>query len=114
MSLFKTLFRTSTTAISTAEARTRLDSGQPVFLLDVRQPQEFKAGYIPGAKLIPLHELPARMNELPKDREILCICRSGARSGAAARQLQNAGFNALNVRGGMIAWQQAGYAIKKG
>lgn len=114
MSLFKTLFGISTNTINAAEARTRLDGSQPPFLLDVRQPQEFKAGHIPGAKLIPLHELASRMNELPKNREILCICQSGSRSGTAARRLQNAGFNTLNLRGGMIAWQQAGYAIKKG
>jgi rhodanese-related sulfurtransferase len=54
------------------------------------------------------------VNELPKDRPILCICRSGSRSSMATRQLAGAGFEAINLSGGMIGWQGAGFPIKRG
>ena len=114
MNILKSLFGSGTNTLTTAEAKARIENEQPLLILDVRQPDEFRAGHIAGAKLIPLSELGARINELPKDKEILCVCSSGARSSAAARQLSSAGFNVLNMRGGMMGWQQAGYAIKKG
>jgi rhodanese-related sulfurtransferase len=58
--------------------------------------------------------LATRLGDLPTDREILVVCRSGNRSGRAAKQLAKAGLNAVNVRGGMISWQQAGYPVRKG
>jgi rhodanese-related sulfurtransferase len=54
------------------------------------------------------------MQELPREREIVCVCRSGNRSSSAARQLSAAGFKAANLRGGMIAWRRAGLPVKKG
>lgn len=84
------------------------------FLLDVREPSEFSEGHIPGAQLIPLGQLAQKMNTLSREREIICICRSGSRSGSAARQLASAGFTALNMNGGMSAWERAGLPIKKG
>ncbi|MEZ4669235.1 MAG: rhodanese-like domain-containing protein [Anaerolineae bacterium] len=114
MNILKSLFGGSGTNVSASEAKIRIDSAQPPFILDVRQPDEFRAGHIAGAKLIPLGELNRRMNELPKETEILCVCRSGSRSGAATGQLNSAGYNAVNLRGGMIGWQMAGYATKKG
>lgn len=114
MNILKTLLGASGAAISAAEAKTRIDGGGSLFILDVRQPDEFRAGHIAGAKLIPLDELSARLGELPRDRDILCVCRSGSRSGAATSQLARAGLKAINLRGGMIGWQSAGYAVKKG
>jgi rhodanese-related sulfurtransferase len=114
MNIFKSLFGSSATNLTAADAKTHMDSNQPFFILDVRQPDEFRAGHIAGAKLIPLNELRSRMGELPKDTRILCVCRSGSRSGAAVGQLNSAGFNALNLRGGMMGWQMAGYPIKRG
>ncbi len=114
MNIFRSLFGSSATNLTAADAKIRIDSNQPLFILDVRQPEEFRAGHIAGAKLIPLNELHTRMGELPKDTEILCVCRSGSRSGAAVGQLNSAGFSALNLRGGMMGWQSAGYSIKKG
>lgn len=101
-------------AVTVSEARARLDGADAPFLLDVRQQDEFRQGHAPGATLIPLDELDGRLRELPKEREILVICRSGSRSGAATHQLVAAGYQALNVRGGMIAWAQAGLPVKKG
>ena len=115
MNILKNLFGGATTAsVNAAEARARIDAKERLYLLDVRQPDEFAAGHISGAKLIPLDELSQRMNELPKDRPILCICRSGSRSSMATRQLAGAGFEAINLSGGMIGWQNAGFPIKRG
>jgi rhodanese-related sulfurtransferase len=114
MNILKSLFGSNANNLNTQEAKTRIDSDQPLFILDVRQPEEFRAGHIAGAKLIPLNELRERMDELPQDTEILCVCRSGSRSGAATSQLNGAGFKATNLRGGMMGWQMAGFPVKKG
>jgi rhodanese-related sulfurtransferase len=73
-------------------------------LIDVRQPGEWDAGHAPMATLIPLAELPDHLDELPKDRVIVCVCRSGARSLRAATFLDEQGFEAVNLTGGMLAW----------
>jgi rhodanese-related sulfurtransferase len=114
MNFLKSLFAGSGNALTAADAKARIDSKEPLIILDVRQPDEFQAGHIAGAKLIPLGDLPGRLDELPKDSEILCVCRSGARSSSAVNQLTHAGFNAINLRGGMMGWQSAGYPVKKG
>ncbi len=64
--------------------------------------------------MIPLGELSRRMNELPKDRSILCICHSGSRSSVAARQLQAAGYQVINLQGGMSGWERARLPVKAG
>jgi rhodanese-related sulfurtransferase len=76
------------------------DSG---FLLDVRQPTELVVESVPGASNIPLGELRARLGELPRDREIHIICRSGQRAYYATRVLQQNGFKARNISGGMLS-----------
>lgn len=113
MNIFRSLFGGSAASLSAEEARTRI-SDKSLFVLDVRQPDEFRSGHIAGAKLIPLSELQRRIDELPTDREILCVCRSGSRSNVAVGQLNRAGLQAINLRGGMMGWQRAGYAMKKG
>ena len=81
-------------------------------LLDVRQPREYEAGHIPGAKLIPLGELEYRYGELDKDRGIISYCRSGHRSMAASIRLCGLGFeNVYNLNGGIRAWD---YKVVKG
>lgn len=114
MNIFKSLFGSSSDTLNPADVKARLDAPQPPFILDVRQPDEFKGGHIAGAKLIPLSELQSRLAELPADREIVCVCRSGSRSGVATSQLNRAGYTALNLRGGMMGWQMAGLPVKKG
>ena len=114
MNLLKSLFGSSTNNLDASGAKARLESEQPLLIIDVRQPDEYRAGHINGAKLIPLNELRQRMAELPKDTDILCVCASGSRSGAAVRQLSGAGYNAFNLRGGMMGWQIAHYPVKKG
>jgi rhodanese-related sulfurtransferase len=76
-------------------------------LLDVREDDEWRAGHAPGALHVPLGEVPARLGELP-DGEVHVICRSGGRSARAVAWLEQNGFEAVNVAGGMGAWQAAG------
>jgi len=78
---------------------------QQYLLIDVRTRQEFNKSHIPGAISIPLHNLKNnRINELPTDKPILCICLSAHRSKPATRKLIKAGFNAMELKGGMLAW----------
>jgi len=79
-----------------------------VWLLDVREDDEWTAGHAPGARHIPLGELSARAGEVPQDELIYVICRSGGRSGRAAQALAGAGWRAVNVAGGMQDWAAAG------
>ena len=102
------------TSISPTEAHDRINSDQPPFILDVRQANEYQTGHIAHAKLIPLDQLATRMKDIPQDRDILCVCRSGARSGMASRQLRQAGYQVVNLKGGMMAWSRAGLPVKKG
>ena len=76
-------------------------------LLDVREDDEWAAGHIDGAQHIPLGELSARLGELPKDRTIVAVCRSGGRSEAAVRGLRKLGYEAENLEGGVNAWDRA-------
>lgn len=114
MSFIAKLFGQSNADLTAAEAHARLSEANPPYLLDVREPHEYHDGHIAGAHLLPLGELGKRLHELPADREILCVCRSGNRSGRAARQLNSAGLTAMNLKGGMIGWQHAGLSIRKG
>lgn len=92
-------------AIDAAQAAQRLGAGEECIALDVREADEWEEGHIPGAIWIPLRELPSRLHELPKDREIIAVCHSGGRSARAAKFLIAAGFRAVNLRGGMLAWR---------
>jgi rhodanese-related sulfurtransferase len=88
--------------------------GNPdVVFIDVREDFEYNAGHIPEATLIPLGQLSSRLSELPKDKTIVAVCRSDNRSGQATQLLRQAGFDAHNMRGGMISWEQAGFDIKR-
>ncbi len=78
--------------------------GESFALLDVREADEWEAARIPGAMWIPLGELPQRMHELPGDREIICVCRSGGRSELAVRLLRANGYESSNLQGGMLDW----------
>jgi rhodanese-related sulfurtransferase len=114
MSFLTRFFGESVPTISALELQEKLQNGNRPYLLDVRQPEEYRFGHIPDAKLIPLGELSGRINEVPKDREIVCICASGHRSVPAARQLIAAGYPASSMENGMIAWQIAKLPIQKG
>lgn len=86
------------------------------FILDVRQPEEFKSGHVLNAKLIPLGELEKRIGELEKFRDapMVVICRSGQRSSNACAMLVKQGFKQVHsMAGGMIAWQKANLPVER-
>jgi len=90
--------------MSAVELKQRLDSGEDIFVLDVREPHEFQIANIHG-HLIPLGDLPARVSELDSSREIVVHCKSGGRSQRAAEFLAQSGFKKLhNLAGGITAW----------
>lgn len=90
------------------QLKARLDGGDGVFVLDVREPQEHRICAIPGSTLIPLGDLPARLHELDGRGEMIVHCKSGARSARAVKLLREAGFaGAKNLRGGILRWIDA-------
>ena len=113
MGLFDWLFGRKVPQISVQEAQELLRSKNPPLMVDVRQPQETQVGVVRGAVLIPLTEFGKRFEELPRERPILTICRSSHRSPIAARKLAKAGYEVLDVKGGMLAWEQAKLPMSK-
>ncbi|HEX2913833.1 MAG TPA: rhodanese-like domain-containing protein [Chloroflexia bacterium] len=100
--------------ITPAEAKKMYDTGEAV-LIDVREPVEFSEVRAEGAKLIPLGSLEQRLHELPSDKDILMICRSGGRSAMACQIAARAGHSRLyNVSGGTIAWYQSRLPVETG
>ncbi|MBD8871087.1 rhodanese-like domain-containing protein [Nocardioides donggukensis] len=81
-------------------------------LVDVREPDEYAEGHVPGARPIPMGQLPARLGELDRERPVFVICASGNRSSAMAEVLDQAGFDAVNVAGGTGAWQRSGRPVQ--
>lgn len=83
-----------------------------VQLVDVREPEEWQAGRIPGARWIRMDELADRLAELDADQPVVTVCRSGNRSGQMAEFLADRGYRAENLNGGMQAWAQAGLPVQ--
>ena len=95
----------SVPTISVRELKAKMDKGETLTLIDVREPFEYEIARIEGSRLIPLGELEARADELPKTGALILQCHSGGRSEHAARILREAGFaNAVNLEGGIDAW----------
>jgi rhodanese-related sulfurtransferase len=92
--------------VAADEAIALVAQGTP--LIDVREQYEWDAGHSPDARLLPMSELQARVDELPRDSRILVICHTGARSARVTDWLVQEGFDAANVVGGMVDWQLAG------
>jgi adenylyltransferase/sulfurtransferase len=91
--------------ISPEELKRRMDAGEKLFILDVRNPPEYEICRIAGSTLMPLPTLPQRLGELDKDRELIVHCKSGMRSQQAIGLLRQAGFAKLvNLKGGILAW----------
>ncbi len=90
--------------IDAVEVKARIDRGDSFVLIDVREPHEYQICRIPYAKLIPLGQLPQRVNELDRDIEIVAHCKSGMRSAKAVDLLKKAGYRARNMKGGILAW----------
>jgi rhodanese-related sulfurtransferase len=99
--------------VSTAEALALRESG--AFILDVRQPDEWAAGHIPDATLIPLGDLATRIAEVPRDRQVVVVCRSGNRSAQGRDILLGADYPSVtSMAGGMKDWAAAGYPTATG
>lgn len=97
--------------VSVADAAKMRESG--AFVLDVREQDEWDTVHIPGAHLIPLGQLPDRLNELPQDQEIVVVCRSGNRSATGRDILKDAGFSQVtSMAGGMNEWQAASLPVE--
>jgi rhodanese-related sulfurtransferase len=82
----------------------RLKQRDPIEVIDVREPSEWRKGHIEQAKHIPLGEIPERLAELDRNKETVLVCQSGMRSSKACEFLQHHGFNVTNMSGGMSSW----------
>jgi rhodanese-related sulfurtransferase len=113
MSFLSNLFGPAAPKMTAAELNEKLKFGKHPLVIDVRQPDEFRQGHIASAKLIPLNELHKRLDEIPKGREIVCVCASGSRSASAAKTLLKAGYTVFDMQGGMSAWKHAKLPVQK-
>ncbi|RHW35839.1 rhodanese-like domain-containing protein [Lysinibacillus yapensis] len=91
--------------ISPQEVQERLENGETLHLIDVREVDEVEAGHIPGIVHIPLGSIESRVDELSKETPYIMVCRSGGRSGKATEFLESQGFDVTNMSGGMLAWE---------
>jgi rhodanese-related sulfurtransferase len=98
--------------IVSSELKARIDAGEPVEILDIRSDAEIAQGVLPNAQHLPMHLIPLKMADLPKDRDVILYCRSGARSYHACAYLAQQGIaNVVNLRGGIIDWASKGFEI---
>jgi len=100
----------------TVDAKTvsELMTQDNVVVLDVREPSEYAEGHIPGVALIPMGQVPDRLNEIPKDQTVIVTCRSGNRSSQITEYLRGQGYtNVHNMEGGILSWQKAGLPIEQ-
>jgi rhodanese-related sulfurtransferase len=101
----------SSPLISVSQALDKYQAG--AFILDVRTSEEWNQGHIPGSILIPLDQLSGRLSEVPRDRDVVVVCRTGSRSLQGLQILQQAGFTRVaSMTGGMVAWQAAGNPVE--
>ena len=91
--------------IDAQEVQARLEAGEKLNIIDVRESDEVEEGKIPEAEHIPLGLVEFRMNELDKDKEYFIVCHAGGRSARAVQFLESQGFNVTNISGGMLAWE---------
>jgi rhodanese-related sulfurtransferase len=88
-------------------------AGQELLLIDVRTPAEMAQGMLPGARGVPMHLVPLRMDEWQKEKKIVVYCRTGARSAQVCAFLQQHGITqAINLRGGIVDWHRQGLPIE--
>jgi rhodanese-related sulfurtransferase len=102
--LFASIGSSAGTSISAADLAQRVQAGESLVVIDVREPSEYRTGHVPGSRNIPLGQVAQRAAELPASGPVYLICRSGGRSGQAASQLAGHGFEPINVSGGMMAY----------
>lgn len=93
------------TTYTAKEVEQKLAAGEKLHLVDVREDFEVAQGMIPGSAHINLQSIPEKLDQLDKDTEYILICRSGNRSGQAQQFLENNGYTAANMTGGMLDWE---------
>ncbi|MEJ2592810.1 MAG: rhodanese-like domain-containing protein [Candidatus Thiodiazotropha sp.] len=92
--------------------QTRIAEGDDFVLLDIRSAGELAQGMLPDAEHLPMHMIPLRVSELPKDKDVILYCHSGARSYHACAYLAQQGYdNVINLRGGILGWARSGYQL---
>lgn len=109
MGLLDKLFKKAYRDMTPSEAQAAMERG--AVLVDVREQHEWQNGHAPKARHIPLGELSARAGDLPRNREIILVCRSGARSARGAAMLAGRRGDVANVKGGMNAWASSGLPV---
>ena len=98
--------------ITAEELKARLAKGDDLELLDIRSQAEVMQGVLPGSQHLPMHLIPLKLQDLPRDKDVVLYCRSGARSFHACAFLMQQGLrNVVNLRGGIIDWARHGYEI---
>ena len=102
----------TTPEVTTPDLAAALTDGAAV--LDVREPAEYVQGHVPGARLIPVGQLPARLSEVERGGRVYVVCASGNRSKVGADVLNAAGHDAVSVAGGTTGWLRAGHPVVTG
>jgi len=90
--------------ITPEELEEKIEKGEKLHIIDVREPEEVAQGMVPGAIHLPMMQIPERMTELNKDKEYIFICRSGNRSEQVCGFLEGHGYKVVNMIGGMLEW----------
>jgi rhodanese-related sulfurtransferase len=99
--------------ITAEQLKARLDQGEDLELLDIRSEAEVQQGVLPRSAHLPMHLIPLKLQDLPRDKDVVLYCRSGARSFHACAFLMQQGVrNVVNLRGGILDWARHGYAIE--
>ncbi len=98
--------------VTAQELRQMLESPEPPYVLDVREPFELAQGVVPGSTNIPMNAVPERLQDLPRDRTIVAYCHIGERSYRVAHCLLRQGFDAKSLQGGIVAWENSSRPLK--
>ncbi|MCU7807582.1 MAG: sulfurtransferase [Candidatus Thiodiazotropha sp. (ex Semelilucina semeliformis)] len=99
--------------IDAFDLQSRIAEGDDLILLDIRSEGELAQGVLPEAQHLPMHLIPLRISELPKDKDVILYCHSGARSYHACAYLAQQGYeNTINLRGGILGWARSGYQLE--
>ena len=115
MSFLRNMMGSNVPVVDVKQAAEMQEGETNALIIDVREPNEYTQIRATGAVLLPLGQLSGRVSDLPRDRELLMMCRTGGRSQNATRYLQSQGFeNVTNVHGGIVAWHNAGLPTESG
>lgn len=109
MGFLSNIFKKKYPTVSPSQAKEL--QAQGALLIDVRESHEYRNGHAAGARHIPLGSIPNRLRDIPKERPILVICQSGARSAQAANYLADQGYEVSNISGGTMNWRASGLPI---